>query len=57
MCDDELHLRNGDGVRAWEVLLKSHRVRRGPGVSGHLDYNDAGGEESVHLPGHVLHHH
>lgn len=57
MCDDERHLWNGDGVRAWEVLLKPHRVRRGPGVSGHLHYNNAGGEESVHLPGHVLHHH
>lgn len=51
------HLGYGNRVRARQILLKSHRVGRSPGVSCHLYSNGAGGEESICLPSHVLHHH
>lgn len=51
------HLRDGDGIRAWEVLLESDGVGWSPGVSRHLHRHDAGGEKSVRLAGHVFDHH
>ena len=59
MCASSVlpHLWDGNRIRAWEVLLKSYRVGWCPGVSSHLNCNDAAGEESVCLSGHVPHHH
>lgn len=51
------HLWDGNWIRAWEILLKSYRVGWCPGVSSHLNSNDATGEESVCLSSHVPHHH
>lgn len=51
------HLRDGDGIRAWEVLLESDGVGWSPGVSRHLHRHDAGGEKCVRLAGHVFDHH
>lgn len=50
------HLRYGNGVRTWEILLKSDGIRRRPSVSSDLNSNNASGEESISPTSHVFHH-
>lgn len=48
---------DGYGVRARKIFLKPYRVRWCPGVSCHLNSNNASGEEGIRPPSHILHHH
>lgn len=51
------HLWDRYGVRARKIFLKPYRVRWCPGVSCHLNSNNASGEEGIRPPSHILYHH